>query len=279
MKLNKIFLVAVAAMGLFASCSDDDDYAPGQPAGEYSVYFAEEQPAGDAQVAISPTATTFPVKICRADGKGQLTVPIKTLAATSSVMSAPESVTFENGETEKTIDITCSTDMEQFKSYELYLALPEEYTSPYKTDAESPNLHLTVIKEDFVKMYDATWTDYYFFEDSWDVEVEYSAIKDLYRIKGVYDPTTETLFFKWDGKDFNGDEDNPNFYLTDEDGAFLTTTVPAGFSYGDYGAVSLTWDTASGYNCSADGEFMFYFEYTVSLGSFGSAPSLLTLKK
>ena len=45
MKLNKIFLTACAAVLAlgFASCGDDDDYAPGQEVGEKVVTFKGEE--------------------------------------------------------------------------------------------------------------------------------------------------------------------------------------------------------------------------------------------
>lgn len=274
-----------------ASCSDDDDYAPGKPAGSYNVSFPEEQPNGN-DIVLTPEAKSFKAVIRRANGAGELTVPIKKLAATDAIFSLPESVTFANGETKKEIDVTCDESMEMFKTYNCYINIPEEYTQPYSTgtasDIASPNLHFSVIKEDFVLWGTGKWDNSEWCEAPtiFDVNVEYSEIKKLYRIKQFYGygSGTSTIFFKWNGEAYTySDEDkDPAFCFTDENGELLSSKLNLGESSSTYGPIYFSWvndDPDSPTEITADGKISFYFEYTVSAGSFGACQEILQLKK
>ena len=291
MKLNKIILFAsLALMSMFAtSCSDDDDYAPGKPAGSYNVSFPEEQ---SCDITLSPEAKSFKAVIKRANGSGELTVPINKLAATDAIFSVPESVTFANGETEKEITIECAESMEMFKNYNCYLSIPEEYTQPYSATIESPNMHFSVIKEDYTLWGTGKWDN-----SEWngtdeepvvifDVNVEYSEIKKLYRIKQFngYGSGTGTIFFKWNGEAYTySDEDkDPAFCFTDENGNISKNPIDFGQPHPTYGTVYVSWindDPDSPTEVTADGKISFYFEYTVSAGSFGACHEILQLKK
>ncbi len=294
MKLNKIFLFAAMALPLmFASCSDDDDYAPGKPAGSYNVSFPEEQPEG-SNVVLTPEAKSFTAVIKRANGTGELTVPIKKLAATDAIFSVPENVTFANGETEKEITIGCAESMEMFKNYECYISIPEEYTQPYSKTIESPSLHFTVLKEDYKLWGTGKWDN-----SAWngsddnpvvifDVNVEYSEILKLYRIKQFYEygSGTSTIFFKWNGEayTYNEEDKEPAFCFTDENGNILDrdATLNLGEEHPSYGAMFFSWvndDPDEPTTITQDGKISFYFEYTVSAGSFGTCQEILQLTK
>ena len=76
MKINKIFLLAAMAltgMGL-ASCSSDDDFTPGKPAGSNNVYFKNQ-----AAQALDLSASSFTITLGRADAGSALSVPLKQL--------------------------------------------------------------------------------------------------------------------------------------------------------------------------------------------------------
>lgn len=293
MKLNKIILFAsLAVMSMFAaSCSDDDDYAPGKPAGSYNVSFPEEQPAG-SNVVLTPEAKSFKAVIKRANGTGELTVPIKKLAATDAIFTVPESVTFANGETQKEITIECAESMEMFKNYNCYLSIPEEYTQPYSATIESPNMRFSVIKEDYTLWGTGKWdnSEWNGSDDEpvviFDVNVEYSEIKKLYRIKQFdgYGSGTSTVFFKWNGQAYTYSEDDkdPGFCFTDENGNLLSSPLNLGETSSTYGPIYFSWvydDPDSPTEVTADGKISFYFEYTVSAGSFGACHEILQLKK
>lgn len=290
MKLNKIILFAsLALMSMFAaSCSDDDDYAPGKPAGSYNVSFPEEQPEGNFAIAIAPEAKTFKAVIKRTSGTGELTVPLKKQPGSAGIFSIPESVTFANGETEKEFDVTCDESMELFKIYDCYITIPEEYTNPYSETIASPNLHFQVIKEDYKLWGTGKWDNSEWCEAPtiFDVNVEYSEIKKLYRIK-QFDGNgvgTSTVFFKWNGEayTFSGDDEDPAFCFTDENGNLLNSPLDLGETSSSYGPIYFSWvydDPDCPTEVTADGKISFYFEYTVSAGSFGACQEILQLKK
>ena len=128
MKINKIFMLATMAlvsMGI-ASCSSDDDYAPGKPAGSNDVYFTNE-----ASQAIELTATSFTITLGRADAGSAISVPL-VQRQVASVFTVPATAEFAAGQTETEVTIQVSSDAEPFTDYQLRLAIPEEYTSPYK---------------------------------------------------------------------------------------------------------------------------------------------------
>lgn len=293
MKLNKIFLFGVMALSLMfaASCSDDDDYAPGKPAGSYNVSFPEEQPDG-YDIVLTPEAKSFKAVIRRANGVGELTVPIKKQPGSAGIFSVPESVTFANGETEKEIEVTCDESMEMFKTYDCYITIPEEYTNPYSETIASPNLHFQVIKEDYKLWGTGKWdnSEYNGSDEEpvviFDVNVEYSEIKKLYRIKQFngYGSGTGTIFFKWNGKayTYSNEDEDPAFCFTDENGNINNNPIDFGQPDATYGTVYVSWvndDPDSPTEVTADGKISFYFEYTVSLGSFGACHEILQLKK
>lgn len=138
MKINKIFLLAAMALtGFgFASCSDDDSYSPGKPAGSNNVYFVDE-----AHQVLDLTATSFNIKVGRADAGSALTVPLKQLQV-ASVFTVPATVEFAAGQTEVEVPIQISSDAEPFTDYQLRLAIPEEYTSPYRVQDYVPELNI-----------------------------------------------------------------------------------------------------------------------------------------
>ena len=103
MKLNKIFLLAgIAVAGMWMSaCSDDDDYTPGQPAGQYDVSFVDE--GGMTVLALEDQSFTF--TLTRANGEGELTVPLEVVQKPDFVQ-IPSSATFKAGETETEVKAT-----------------------------------------------------------------------------------------------------------------------------------------------------------------------------
>lgn len=74
------------------------------------------------------------VEVARSSESGQLTVPLKVANANgydadgNALFSVPESVTFADGEKTAEVTVTCSDNMEMFKTYNLAISVAEEYT-------------------------------------------------------------------------------------------------------------------------------------------------------
>ena len=252
MKINKIFLLAAMAltgMGL-ASCSSDDDFTPGKPAGSNNVYFTNQ-----AAQALDLSASSFTITLGRADAGSALSVPLKQLQV-DPVFTVPATAEFAAGATETEVTIQISGDAEPFTDYQLRLAIPEEYTSPYIQQDDVPELNILVHKEDYKDWAEVEYYDDFWMEDSWEDVLQYSATLDLYRIA------------PWVAGNY--------LYFKTYTGANVT-----GLVHSSYGAVSATWDTSSGFSGYVADEDTYYvlFKWTVSAGSFGSYYNTIKILK
>ena len=260
MKINKIFLLATMAlvsMGI-ASCSSDDDYAPGKPAGSNDVYFTNE-----ASQAIELTATSFTITLGRADAGSAISVPL-VQRQVASVFTVPATAEFAAGQTETEVTIQVSSEAEPFTDYQLRLAIPEEYTSPYKKNANGyvPEMNIFVHKEDYKDYAKVFYYDEFWNEEGWEDVIQYSSTLDLYRIA----PFAEGywMYFKIDeGKDIT---------VCTAEGKKYTGATATGLSHSSYGAISASWDTASGFSgySAEDDTYYILYKWTVAAGSFGS---------
>lgn len=264
MKINKIFLMAGLAMMSFfvSSCSDDDDdYAPGKPAGSYNITFGEQ-----STVVLALDDTSFPITLTRTDAGSAVTVPVEIISAPGFI-SVPQTVTFDSGATEATINVSVGSEMEAFVDYTLILQIAEEYTNPYKEQELASRYTATVFKEDYKHYATVEYYDDFWYEDSWEQEVEYSEYLDLYRVK--MNPETEynwTFYFKWDGKK----EAGSSFAITDSNGKSNTAAQATGLVYGSYGTVFAAWsnDDFTGWDDDEQG-LLIPWLWTVSVAPFG----------
>ena len=81
----------------FSSCSDDDDYAPGNPAPDncMGVYFD----AGNAaEFILTPDQETVDVKVCRKEAAEAASVPVKVEYTDTTAIQVPATVEFDQGE-------------------------------------------------------------------------------------------------------------------------------------------------------------------------------------
>lgn len=266
MKINKIFLMAgLAAMSLMvASCSDDDDYKKGPEAGSQNVGFVNQ-----TNPVLGLTDTQFTVELKRSNASGELTVPLEVIQC-ADVLTAPSSVTFASGSETALLTIGVSNAAEAFVDYPLTIRIPGEYTNPYIQQDMYPILAITMLKEDYKPWGVLEYNHDFFFEDTWDVEVEHSDYLDLYRME----PYTEgyRFYFKMG--------DDGSLTICDSTGKKYTGATQVGFTYGDYGMVSATWVSTefTGYDADEDAYFI-PFKWTVSAGSFGSNYDWFTIKK
>jgi len=264
MKINKIFMLATMAlvsMGI-ASCSSDDDYAPGKPAGSNDVYFTNE-----ASQALELTATSFTITLGRADASSALSVPLKQRQV-DPVFTVPATAEFAAGQTETEVTIQISSEAEPFTDYHLRLAIPEEYTSPYKAGDPKmvPELNIYIHKEDYKDYAKVLYDDQFWYEESWEDVIQYSATLDLYRIA----PFAEGAWMYY--KIVEGKSITP----CTSAGKAYSGAITTGITHSTYGPVSATLDPSSpsGYSAEDDAYYVFY-QWTVAAGSFGSGYNVI----
>lgn len=269
MKINKIFLLAAMAltgMGL-ASCSSDDDFTPGKPAGSNNVYFTNQ-----AAQTLDLSASSFTITLGRADAGSALSVPLKQLQV-DPVFTVPATAEFAAGATETEVTIQISGDAEPFTDYQLRLAIPEEYTSPYIQKDDVPELNIFVHKEDYVLYATGTFNENVLFGNSWEQTIEYSATLDVFRMPGVFASGTN-WYFLWNEK--SGDDCEFSWCNASGKAVSKFDTGYVHSSYGMIAANDISDDkTFVGYDAD-DNAFYFPLEFTVSAGSFGSDSDTLT---
>ncbi len=170
MKLfNKIFLLFAASCLLFVACNDEDDFTPGDPEldGCYKVYFPQDQ---DVNLSLDPDeATELDVLVKRANTSGAITVPYDLIDETGvfnvgdivfadGVDSCFVHVTFNNAEVG--VSYSCSIDV----SDPMYASV---YSSNYPR-----TITVSVVRERWIQLEGyATYTDNYWFENSYQVEI------------------------------------------------------------------------------------------------------------
>lgn len=269
MKINKIFMLATMAlvsMGI-ASCSSDDDYAPGKPAGSNDVYFTNQ-----AAQALDLSASSFTITLGRTDAGSAVSVPLKQVQV-DPVFTVPATAEFAAGETETEVTIQISGDAEPFTDYQLRLAIPEEYTSPYIQKDDVPELNIFVHKEDYVLYATGTFNENVLFGDSWEQTIEYSATLDVFRMPDVFASGT-SWYFLWNEK--SGDDCEFSWCNASGKAVSKFDTGYVHSSYGMIAANDISDDkTFVGYDAD-DNAFYFPLEFTVSAGSFGSDFDTLT---
>lgn len=273
MKLNKIFLLGLmVSAALLTACSDDDDhdYKRGNAAGAYDVTFIS-----DERQTLDFTAESFDVELYRPDSISQeaLTVPIEVVSKPDFI-TVPSEVTFAAGDSIATLTVTLGEGMEAFKEYSLNIRVPEQFTNPYSIQDGTPSQNIIFLKEDFQLYATGTFHEKVYYEDAWPVEIQYSAMKDVYRIPDAIVDGTH-WYFHWNGPDAEEQE----FYFTDSDGNKATCTVGGTKYHGwfsgivnkSYGNVYVT--VLDGYFYGYDPEYNeidFPVAYRVDAGSFGS---------
>lgn len=194
MKLKKLFLfAAVAIASVMTSCSSSDDFTPGQPAGKNNVYFAD-----NSNVTMALTQKSFDVTLERADASSALSVPVEVLNAGDIFTISSTTAEFAAGAKTATISVSVADSMKLNTAYTFSLRIPEEYTNPYAEQEVYPIYSVNVMKEDYAVFSKAVYMDQFWFEDEWEVVIEYSPSQDLYRVQDMFEPGTGyNFYFKW----------------------------------------------------------------------------------
>lgn len=261
MKFNKALLIVsllVTALG-FSACDNNDDYVPGAFAGEHNIGFDSEE-----NLVMGMTDTEISVVLTRANTEGELTIPLQALMV-PECMTMPKSVTFADGSATADVKVSVSEEMKTFTEYQLSFRIPEEYSNAYAADGKSPIFNITVKKEDFKVVANGVFNSAFWFEDSWEQDLEYSPILGLFRIPNCYAEGSH-WYFLFDGAD--------NFTFCDNEGTPVDKFL-SGFVHPSYGEVSVTVLGANpmGYVTGIEdweGVFRFPLQFTVSAGSFGA---------
>jgi len=276
MKLNKTLLLGLLLPGLvFTACKDDEGYQKAEEPGIYKVGFANEE-----NKVLEFTDTELTVDLIRVDEGSlpELKVPITVLDA-PDFLTVPEEAVFAEGETTTTITMKIGEGMEAFTDYQLSLMFDQSYTNPYVDSLNVdliPRYNITFLKEDYKTIATATFLDQVLYEDEWDIEIQYSAMLDLYRIPDCMENGT-AWYFKWNGPDAEEQE----FYFTDSEGKKASCVVAgeelygffSGITHSKYGNIYAT--ILDGYPCGYDVDedgpyFVFAMEFLVNAGSFGA---------
>lgn len=254
-KLSMAVALVCATLG-FTACSDDDTYEKGKPSAGKSVGFPDEEMA-----VLALADTKLEVTLTRRDTQGALTVPIRVYDKPSFV-TVPATVTFADGAAETTLILEVGQEMEAFTEYWIRLGVDEAFTDPYSPEAPSPFYNITMIKEDYKLVANCIYDDTFWYEAEIEAVIEYSPMKNLYRMPSVMADGVHYYFF------FNGSDE---FYFTDAAGK-QTTKFFSGAVHSTYGNVyvNVESDEANpmGYD-PATATFFFPTEWTVSAGSFG----------
>lgn len=271
MKLKNIFGLMLLSVLTLSSCSDDDDYVKGNLTNEngYNVYFSDDN---SASTAIGFGDTELEIKLERdiTDNSAALTVPVKLNVIDNGVFTAPESVTFAEGETEAIIKITIDENMEMFKNYMLSLSIPEEYTHQYDVESGSPKFLMTIIKEDYKPAATGVYNNWYY-EQEWEQVLEYSEVLDLYRLTDViYEGTS--FYFYWKV----AEDGSQKCYFTDSKGTKVDSFF-SGIVHSTYGNVNCNVLYENAMGMLQQNVFYFPFQWVVSAGSFGAGYDTYTV--
>ena len=182
MKLNKIFTIAtLAASALFAtSCSDDAPEYAGPGSWDANANYADVFfPVTSKTDMVDPTAETIAqVQVARRNVSNAVTVPVKVLEGAD--IFTVSNAEFAAGDTTAIVTIDFSK-AEIGKASKLVIALDgPDYVSSY---SQNTAYTYTVTRVKWNNIGTAKFTDAFWFEASWDVEVmQRDDDKSYYRI-------------------------------------------------------------------------------------------------
>lgn len=129
-KFAKYMFLAFAGCLSLASCSDDDDWSPGQAdaADVAGVYF----PTTTQEIEVDPEdATQFNLTVSRLNTSGALSVPVVVVQNDSNVFNIPSTIEFADGQASTTITVNYP-NAEEGTAYSFVVGIPDEYINHYK---------------------------------------------------------------------------------------------------------------------------------------------------
>lgn len=237
-----------------ASC--EEQYTPGEPENENSwgIYFGQSEI--DCIIGADSPAS-IDLTVLRSKTEGEVTVPLYLDTEDTGLFSAPENITFKDGESEVTVTVSLG-QMEYNTSYVAYLDLPidAEYIHLYNPELAT-SFKLSVTKEDYQTVATGTYTSGFFTIDdagtpySLEAALEYSELLGIYRLKDIYEEDYH-ITFTWDGGGT----------------AVPTGRLATGYVHPSYGMYYISCETI--YYDSDAKTFSFPWTWSVSAGTLGS---------
>lgn len=259
--LDKSYLFGLMAAAMtFTACGEyEDDYTPGsaEKDGHAVVYFPAD---AQSDIALGVDDKEIKVKVAREDATEALEVPLQVGTVSAEYFSVPSSVKFEAGETEAEITIGVSEELPMFESRNISITVPDEYRVLYGDQNTSYSILLNVLKEDYTPVAKGIFKSE-FFEVSYETELEYSPVLDLYRLPEPWFLSPSLclpgyhLTFKWNQE--TGEV------------AFEQEKYETGYLHPSYGMI--TAEAQQTVYRAGSQTFLFLFEFTVGAGSFGQA--------
>lgn len=207
MKFNKLYTaVLFLVTALFIGCSEyEDTVVPGEatPDGCQGVYF----PTTNTSVfELEPSdETTISLTVARTETGGSVDVPVTVEVNTQNVFDVPASVTFADGESEKSFDVTFPSAAEGV-TYSLKLTVSgADFVNPYGSQLPYVAVNVTRIKWETISepmvYVDGTFSALYGVDIvPMYVEAQKAQLGESvrYRFKNVYRPASGA----WDGDDW-----------------------------------------------------------------------------
>lgn len=168
MKKTKFIILAALLFGLMplalTSCSDNDNYSPGDEPGvsDKGVYFSSDNESEFVKSDEDEKFITITVE--RENTQGELAVPIEVVSKTDNIDEITSEAVFADGESQAELTITY-TDLETTQSCEL--KIPDEYANPYKEKDGSYRHTVSIYKPRVIssnvtyRSYDESTPDYF----------------------------------------------------------------------------------------------------------------------
>lgn len=167
MKKINLILGALVCLFAFSACTDEVDYTPATAESAKGVYFPSTLPS---QIDLTTDGTTFDVQICRTDTVGEETVALQVETSdTANIFTIPSSVTFVDGQSSANITIAYDAEKLGYNYLDVTLSVAVESASAYGGNTYA---FTAGIPEPWESLGMATFTDAFFFYDTYQVEVQ-----------------------------------------------------------------------------------------------------------
>lgn len=185
--LNNKYLVyiAVGLVGMFTSCSDDNEYAPGDAtaAGCAALTFGENNVLSEELDPNDPTTAT--ITVYRSNSDAQATYPLSVLSNTDNIFSVPQSVSFAAGAKEAEFEISFN-GAEVGESYSVEIALDDADVDAYSADTYKSFVY-TCVRVKWNTVGTGQWLDGFWYGFWSEVDIQERDDKPgTYRINNPY---------------------------------------------------------------------------------------------
>lgn len=206
MKKINLILGALVCLFAFSACTEEVDYTPASPESANGVYFPS---TSQASVALKSDANTYDVQICRTDTAAEQTVQL-TVETNDTVgaLQIPNTVTFAAGQSSANLTINYDfAKMGYGNEFAVQISIDPAVAS---TVGLSSYAFTVSVPEPWKSLGMATYTDAFFFLDSYKVEIQQNELDPTY-FRLVY-PYHEALEVDDDGY-WGGPWENTDEYL------------------------------------------------------------------